>query len=250
MTGFTGDRPLDQARPTDPPDIGAICQYLGLGPATCPAPSACRASRARARRGGGAGGPYGGFLGKPVRSALHALQSDLRPRAEGQLLRPGPADRRAVPAGRGVARRPAGPAASAGAARCSINSTTLASRAEASARRGDDGRLHETCVRHADVEQDARRLRPVRRAGRGPRALTAEPDGVVPADGPAAGRGRRAVRQRAPGDLRPLRPLLRHAREQLRHAEGLQPPAARPGLPGAARGPRRPGAARRRRWSS
>jgi|GEM_PF-4483010 len=32
MTGFTDGNPAAQAMSTDPPDIGAICQYLGLGP--------------------------------------------------------------------------------------------------------------------------------------------------------------------------------------------------------------------------
>ena len=37
MTGFTGGRPRQlRPEPTDPPDIGAICQYLGLGPRDLP----------------------------------------------------------------------------------------------------------------------------------------------------------------------------------------------------------------------
>src|SRR5690349_13131743 len=31
MTGFTGGNAQVQAQQTDPPDIGAICQYVGLG---------------------------------------------------------------------------------------------------------------------------------------------------------------------------------------------------------------------------
>ena len=64
MTGYTDDRPLDQASSTDPPDIGAICQYLGLGPE--------RPARGRlhavlpglGEKGWRRRGPYGGFLGK------------------------------------------------------------------------------------------------------------------------------------------------------------------------------------------
>ena len=36
MTGFTRGNPQLQAQPTDPPDIGAICQYVGLGPKDVP----------------------------------------------------------------------------------------------------------------------------------------------------------------------------------------------------------------------
>src|SRR4029077_14293412 len=36
MTGFTGGNAQLQAQATDPPDIGAICQYLGLGPQDVP----------------------------------------------------------------------------------------------------------------------------------------------------------------------------------------------------------------------
>ena len=47
MTGFTGGDPGQlRPEPTDPPDIGAICQYLGMGPEEMPARSACPAIRA------------------------------------------------------------------------------------------------------------------------------------------------------------------------------------------------------------
>jgi hypothetical protein len=62
MTGYTDDRFLDQAKPSDPPDIGAICQYLGRGKKGLPG-AVCMPcypgwGEAWKRRG-----PYGGFLG-------------------------------------------------------------------------------------------------------------------------------------------------------------------------------------------
>lgn len=62
MTGYTDANPQLQAQPTDPPDIGAICQYLGIGPEDVP-----RAVCLPCYPGWGEtyrrGGPYGGFLG-------------------------------------------------------------------------------------------------------------------------------------------------------------------------------------------
>ena len=67
LTGFTGGDP-EQLRPerTDPPDIGAVCQYLGHGAgghalarSACPAIPGWGASQTGIRRAG----PYGGFLG-------------------------------------------------------------------------------------------------------------------------------------------------------------------------------------------
>ncbi|MBI3860877.1 MAG: DUF1501 domain-containing protein, partial [Planctomycetia bacterium] len=68
MTGFTGGNfGQIKAEPTDPPDIGAICQYLGMGPADLPG-AVCMpcypgwgesVNYAGIRRPG----PYGGFLG-------------------------------------------------------------------------------------------------------------------------------------------------------------------------------------------
>jgi len=64
MTGFTDDKNLAPAMPTDPPDIGAICQYLGLGPRDLPGavcmPNYPGQSETPLRRRG----PYGGFLGQ------------------------------------------------------------------------------------------------------------------------------------------------------------------------------------------
>jgi len=62
MTGFTGGNAQLQAQATDPPDIGAICQYLGLGPEDVPGAVClpCFPGWGEASR---RGGPYGGFLG-------------------------------------------------------------------------------------------------------------------------------------------------------------------------------------------
>lgn len=62
MTGFTGGNAQLQAQPTDPPDIGAICQYLGLGPEDLPGAVClpCYPGWGETYR---RGGPYGGFLG-------------------------------------------------------------------------------------------------------------------------------------------------------------------------------------------
>ena len=52
LTGFTGgnDRENYFAKPTDHPSMGAVCQYLGVTPATCQVTSACRPFPATARR--------------------------------------------------------------------------------------------------------------------------------------------------------------------------------------------------------
>ncbi len=50
LTGYTGgDNAQVQAKNTDPPDIGAICQYLQMGPRTCPGRFACPVIPAGAR---------------------------------------------------------------------------------------------------------------------------------------------------------------------------------------------------------
>ena len=64
MTGFTDGNPAAQALPTDPPDIGAICQYLGLGPSDLPAAVCMPCFPGSGQKGHRRRGPYGGFLGK------------------------------------------------------------------------------------------------------------------------------------------------------------------------------------------
>jgi len=68
MTGFSGGK-FDQIRaePSDPPDIGAICQYLGMGPADMPG-AVCMPcypgwGESAAYPGIRRPGPYGGYLG-------------------------------------------------------------------------------------------------------------------------------------------------------------------------------------------
>ena len=64
MTGFTDGNPAAQAMPTDPPDIGAICQYLGLGPKDLPGAVCMPCFPGSGEKGHRRRGPYGGFLGK------------------------------------------------------------------------------------------------------------------------------------------------------------------------------------------
>jgi hypothetical protein len=62
MTGYTGANPQLQAQPSDPPDIGAICQYLGMGPRDLPG-AVCLPCFPGWGESYKRGGPYGGFLG-------------------------------------------------------------------------------------------------------------------------------------------------------------------------------------------
>lgn len=64
MTGFTDDKPSAQALPTDPPDVGAICQYLNLGPRDLPGAVCMPCFPGSGQKGHRRRGPYGGFLGK------------------------------------------------------------------------------------------------------------------------------------------------------------------------------------------
>jgi len=64
MTGFTDNKPLDQAASTDPPDVGAICQYLGLGPDDLPGAVCMPCFPGSGQKGWRRRGPYGGFLGR------------------------------------------------------------------------------------------------------------------------------------------------------------------------------------------
>ena len=158
MTGFTDNRPLDQASSTDPPDIGAICQYLGLGPADLPGCCLHAVLPGFGQKGWRRRGPYGGFLGQPVRPALHALQADASSasrrstttirscRSENLFCR-----------GR-IRSRSCRPFASAAGARCSIKWTALASRADASPGMATMDDSMNRAVRHDDVRPDARLL--------------------------------------------------------------------------------------------
>jgi hypothetical protein len=62
MTGFTGGNAALQAQPSDPPDIGAICQYVGMGPRDLPG-AVCLPCFPGSGESYKRGGPYGGFLG-------------------------------------------------------------------------------------------------------------------------------------------------------------------------------------------
>jgi hypothetical protein len=63
MTGFTGGNAQLPAQSTDPPDIGAICQYVGLGPKDLPGAVCLPCYPGWGQEGYRRGGPYGGFLG-------------------------------------------------------------------------------------------------------------------------------------------------------------------------------------------
>lgn len=63
MTGYTDENNFSQAMPTDPPDVGAICQYLGLGPSDLPS-AVCLPGHPGAGQNSRRRGPYGGFLGQ------------------------------------------------------------------------------------------------------------------------------------------------------------------------------------------
>jgi len=64
MTGFTDNKPLEQATAADPPDIGAICQYLGRGSGDLPGAVCMPCFPGSGQKGWRRRGPYGGFLGK------------------------------------------------------------------------------------------------------------------------------------------------------------------------------------------
>ena len=64
MTGFTDAQITAQALPTDPPDIGAICQYLGLGPNDLPGAVCMPCFPGSGQKGWRRRGPYGGALGR------------------------------------------------------------------------------------------------------------------------------------------------------------------------------------------
>jgi hypothetical protein len=63
MTGWTGGNAQLQAQPSDPPDIGAICQYLSVGPSDVPGAVCLPCFPGWGENGYKRGGPYGGSLG-------------------------------------------------------------------------------------------------------------------------------------------------------------------------------------------
>jgi hypothetical protein len=63
LTGYTDQGFTDQFKPTDPPDIGAICQYVGLGPRDLPGAVCMPCFPGSGEMGYRRRGPYGGFLG-------------------------------------------------------------------------------------------------------------------------------------------------------------------------------------------
>jgi hypothetical protein len=64
MTGYTDKGFLDQAKETDPPDVGAVCQYLGKGPRDMPGAVCLPCFPGWGQESWRRRGPYGGFLGR------------------------------------------------------------------------------------------------------------------------------------------------------------------------------------------
>jgi hypothetical protein len=62
MTGYLGENSQIFATASDPPDIGAVCQYLGLGPRDLPG-AVCMPCYPGWGQGIRRPGPYGGWLG-------------------------------------------------------------------------------------------------------------------------------------------------------------------------------------------
>ena len=62
MTGWDQGNAQLPAQPTDPPDFGAICEYLGRGPRDMPS-AVCLPNYPGQGQNYRRGGPYGGFLG-------------------------------------------------------------------------------------------------------------------------------------------------------------------------------------------
>ena len=63
MTGYTDSGFSAQAQPSDPPDVGAVCQYLGLGPRGMPG-AVCMPCYPGWGESWKRRGPHGGFLGQ------------------------------------------------------------------------------------------------------------------------------------------------------------------------------------------
>jgi hypothetical protein len=62
LTGYTDGQFLAQASPSDPPDVGAVSQHLGMGPPDLPG-AVCLPCYPGWGEGIRRLGPYGGFLG-------------------------------------------------------------------------------------------------------------------------------------------------------------------------------------------
>ncbi len=71
-TGFEGLLPDQHPRDSDPPSMGSVCEYLKRGDGEFPdyVYMPCWLGWGQAFR---RGGPYGGFLGQRVRSAVHGM---------------------------------------------------------------------------------------------------------------------------------------------------------------------------------
>lgn len=64
LTGYTDGNPAALSPdPNDPPDVGAVCQYLGIGPRDVPG-AVCLPCYPGWGEGHRRPGPYGGFLGR------------------------------------------------------------------------------------------------------------------------------------------------------------------------------------------
>ena len=167
--------PSRPTRPTSAP----ICQYLGMGPRDLPGavclpcyPGWGESSGIRRP------GPYGGFLGSQYDPLFTRLRADVRPRAEGR-----PTTTRCCPIG-----EPQLPSLDAlpemtvdrlDGRRSLLEQLDDALRAaRASPARRPAGPVPAAGLRAADVEQDARRLRPVAGARRASATATA---GTCPA---------------------------------------------------------------------
>src|SRR5258708_1713411 len=63
MTGYTDAGFTEQFKPSDPPDVGAVCQYLGLGPADLPGAVCMPCFPGSGENGWRRRRPFGGIFG-------------------------------------------------------------------------------------------------------------------------------------------------------------------------------------------
>ena len=93
MTGFSGGN-LQQLRPepTDPPDVGAICQYLDMGPSDMPGAVCLPCYPGFGERSMYPGirrpGPYGGFLGGTYDPLIAECEPTFESEPRGSLYDP------------------------------------------------------------------------------------------------------------------------------------------------------------------